>query len=509
MPNYAVWVLILPMPVVTESAEDLELQQLYQRKLELERRKLDLAKRFGLLYYTPYPKQHAFHAAGSFKHRMYRAGNRSGKSTMGGAEDCSWLLGYRPWCQKGDPVRTAGIPQRSNKGLVITNDWDKVDEIWTSHETGKIWRFLPDGFVKSAIKNHAGAIDTIVCNNGSVLRFDTVESFKRSPYGSESSDWDFVHVDEPCPRDMYVANARGLIDRGGSDWFTLTPLTELWINDMFFPSDPKDKLASAWSESGSTFDNPYLTASGIKEFEGLITEDERQCRLHGLPLELSGLVYKEWKKDTHLFTDVPHGWAGYNDPPKEYMIYVAIDTHPKVPHAVLFIAVGPSGLPIVYDEIFHHCSATELAKLILAKLHGRQHGPPKCEPAAWIEDPETGQSLAQHFASAGMPVLKASKGKTHGILHLKGILNQRAPKGIMFVPTLHRTLWEIQRYCYDTKTNLPVDKDDHMMECLYRLMINNPSWQSPEDYPKAITDDEMNNVSLREREEISGDLTLD
>jgi hypothetical protein len=39
-------------------------------------------------------------------------------------------------------------------------------------------------------------------------------------YGSESSDWDFLHIDEPCPRDMYVANARGLIDRGGSDWFT-------------------------------------------------------------------------------------------------------------------------------------------------------------------------------------------------------------------------------------------------------------------------------------------------
>jgi len=33
--------------------------------------------------------------------------------------------------------------------------------------------------------------------------------------GSESSDFDFVHVDEPCPEPMYKAAARGLIDRNG------------------------------------------------------------------------------------------------------------------------------------------------------------------------------------------------------------------------------------------------------------------------------------------------------
>jgi hypothetical protein len=191
------------------------------------------------------------------------------------------------------------------------------------------------------------------------------------------------------------------------------------------------------------------------------------------------------------------------------MIYTAIDTHPKTPHAVLFIAVGPSGLPIVYDEIFIHCSGTELSRLILGKLSGRQYAPPKCEPAAWIEDPETGRSLAQSFAEGGLPVLKASKGKTHGILHLKGVLNQRDPLGIKFCPTVHRTLWEIQRYCYDTKTNLPIDKDDHMMENLYRLMINNPTWQNPEDYPGPIGDDVLDQVTISPRDEVDGDMSLD
>jgi len=495
--------------------EQADSETLLRRKLELQRKKLDLVKRFGLLYYRPYPKQDAFHRAGNFKCRMYRAGNRAGKSTLGAAEDCAWLLGYRPWYPEGDPARYLGIPKHPVKGLVIANDWAKVDEIWTSQETGKIWQYLPSGFVTGTSKNHSGTTDTIICSNGSVLRFDVVESFKRSPLGAESSDWDFIHYDEPLPKEFRIAVSRGLVDRGGSEWFTLTPLQELWINDEFFPMDPvvaEKQKSTHFVIIGSTYDNIYLSQSGINEFESKLTEDERQCRLYGLPLELSGLVYKEFKKDPHVFEHVPYGWKAYNDPPPEYIIYTAIDTHPKVPHAVLFIAVGPSGLPIVYDEIFLHTSATELARLILAKLAKRRYAPPKCEPAAWIEDPETGRSLATAFAEGGLPVLKASKGKTHGILHLKGVLNKRDPLGIKFTPNVYRTLWEIQRYCYDPKTNKPVDADDHMMEDLYRLMINNPSWESEDATLKPMEDESLADEypqPFKDNDEITGGFGLE
>ena len=494
---------------VIEPPVDSDTLQLINRRLELERRQLDIVKRFGLLFYRPYPKQDAFHRAANHKHRMYRAGNRSGKSTMGAAEDCAWLLGHRPWYKEGDSGRYIGIPQRPNKGLVITNDWDKVKEIWTSIETGKIWRLLPDGFVKTALKNHAGAIDCIVCNNGSVLRFDTVESFKKSPAGSESSDFDFIHIDEPCPEAMYKANARGLVDRNGSDWFTLTPLTELWINDKFFPEDSSQLRNTFWSEIGSTFDNPYLTPEGIAEFEATLTDDEKQCRLHGLPLELAGLVYKEFKRSEHVFSSVPHGWRAYNDPPLDHIIYSAIDLHPKTPHAVMFIAVGPHQVPIVYDEIFLHCSIFELADVTLARLRGRQAAPTRCDPIAWIEDPITGQSFAECLSSRGLSCLKASKARTFGTLLLKGVFKQ--PRGIRFCPTVHRTLWEIQRYCFDPKTNAPVDEDDHMMENLYRLFINNPQWHNPGDDRGAVTDEHfaVSTDAISDEDPVTQDWSLD
>ena len=51
--------------------------------------------------------------------------------------------------------------------------------------------------------------------------------------------------------------------------------------------------------------------------------------------------------------------------------------------------------------------------------------------------------------------------------------------GIYFAPTLRRTLWEISRYCYD-KENKPVDRDDHMMENMYRMFITPPFWFDPD-----------------------------
>lgn len=456
-----------------------EQEQLLRRQLALRRRQLELAKDFGLLFYKPFPKQAAFHAAGDYRLRMMRSGNRFGKSTLGCAEDCGWLLGERMWLPESDPVRRLGIPQHPVKGLVITTDWDKVNEVWTSQEgqgvaTGKLWRMLPRGSVRRARRNHSGAVDRVELERGSILSFDTVESFKKNPQGTESGDYDFIHIDEPCPEQMWKAASRGLMDRNGKAWFTLTPLSEFWINDLFFPQNPADRRASIWALVGNTRDNPYLTEAAIAEYEAGLSEDERTCRLEGIPLELSGLVYKEFQRETHVLETLPSGWKSWDNPPLDHTIYAAIDPHPRTPHAVMFIAVGPLGLPIVYDEIFLNMTSRDLAKAVLKKLEGRNYAPVKCDPIAWIEDPVTGASMQREFLAAGLAVHKASKAKEHGILHMRSVLKD--PRGVRFVPTLYRTLWEISRYCYD-KENKPVDKDDHMMENMYRLFINNPEFQ--------------------------------
>jgi len=460
------------------SEEDTELYILKQRELTLKLRKLEMVKQNRLAFYEPHPKQQQFHSAAEFKQRMFRAGNRSGKSHMGCAEDCAWLLGERTWYDAASPLRKLGIPDHPVKLLVITTDWDKVDEIFTSQkgEGGKLWQFLPKGCVKSHKRNHSGVIDQLELNNGSTIRFDTVRSWMSNPQGSESSDWDAIHVDEPCPEEMFKASARGLIDRDGSSWFTLTPLSEPWIQDLFFPKGRNQTehiqinngRKQTWSITGSTFDNPHNPKQSIEAYGESLTDDEKQCRLMGIPLFLSGLVYKEFDPSRHVLTQVPRGWKSYNEPPDDYTIYFAIDPHPQTPHAVLFCAVSPQGYKFFYDEIFHHCTIEDLSHRINNKTAGRFVGGGRCDPLAYIHDPISDGCMADAFFQHGVFFEKATKDLSGGILKAKEELLKA--NNLYVCPTMTRFLWEVNRYSWD-KDNKPVDKDDHMMECFYRLNL--------------------------------------
>jgi len=451
-----------------------------QQEIKLIRKRIAMRQNFGLAFYKPYEQQDKFHRAGvTHKRRLFRAGNRSGKSTCGCAETCSWLLNERVFYPEGDAARRGGIPQHPVKGLVITTDWDKVDEIWTSQRgvnPGKLWKFLPKGFVKSTKRNHAGAIDTVETSNGSLLRFDTVKSFMSNPQGSESSDWDFVQVDEPLPEDMFKATARGLLDRNGAVWFTLTPLREWWINDFFIPDRTNTSLArdGSFVVEGTTFDNPYLSKAAVSSFAETLTEDEKQCRLMGIPLNLSGLVYKEFRYDKHVVVSIPVGWKSMSEPPKSWPLYLKVDPHPQTPHAVLFCAVSPFGQRFYYYDIFKHCSIENLCAEIVAKTKGYTVAEVRIDPLAYINDPISMSNMATEFIRCGVPVQKATKALEHGVMRVK---QELAKDGrIYFTPSATRTLWEIVRYMWDEKDNRPMDKDDHMMECLYRNELSEPRY---------------------------------
>ncbi len=467
--------------------QNAELAAVRVRKLALKRQRLEGIKRYGLAFYRPYNEQDAFHRAGAtYKRRMFRGGNRTGKSTAGCTEDCAWLMGERPWYPVASPFRRGGIPNHPVKLLTITTDWDKVDEIFTSQrgEGGKVWRYLPKNFVKSVRRNHSGAIDTIECNNGSLWRFDTVKSFMANPQGSESSDWDAVHVDEPCPEQMFKATARGLIDRGGSAWFTLTPLSEFWINDYFFPQDTGGKARDdVFSVCAAIYDNPFLPSAAIKEFEALLTNDEKECRLKGIPLHLSGIIYKQFRWDRHVLQNVPSGWRSFSEPPDSYSVYYAIDPHPQTPHAVLFCAVAPTGQRFYFTDIFKHCSIEELCRDVRGVVGGKNVTAIRIDPLAYVNDPITETNMANEFWRCGVFVEKATKALAQGILKVQAELAK--PNNIFFSPECRRTLWEIQRYAWDEKENKPIDKDDHMMENLYRLELMEPRFVDREaKYPE-------------------------
>lgn len=477
-------------------SDDVELLALKRRKAKLLAQQAKELRENALAYYKPHVFQEKFHVAGEFRERLVEAGNRSGKSEMGAAEDAAWLLGGRRWYAEGDPRRTLGIPTHPVKGLLVVTNWQKGREIFMDDapgNEGKIIRYIPKNMIKSMHKK-LETIYLIILTNGSSLTLTTVEAFKKNPQSMESSDWDFIHFDEPCPKPMYQAVTRGLIDRGGKAWFTLTPLSEPWISNKFFPDaeahlessvyDPKTNRPQLYALSFSSFDNPYITKEALLEYAAGLSDEEKECRLYGKPFSHVGLIFREFSPDKHVLRELPKGWSAWNKPPSTYSHYVFIDPHPRTPHAVQFWAIPPSeGRCYLYDEIFKHCAPSELAREIKLRLGTSNLIEVYMDPAGFIEDPETELSPADRFEAVGLPVMKASKDLDFGILYAKEKL---ALDGFVRIcPHCIQTLSEFRSYRWATDRltgeplNKPVDKNDHMMENFRRAMLAEMFYSPP------------------------------
>lgn len=499
------------MPSVENSASDL-LENL-QLKAEIARLRLEQNEKRenGLLFYKPHHKQDLFHRAGAFHRRYAQTGNRFGKTTMGAAEDSSFALGYRPWYSEGDPARYAGIPQRPTKGLIVVADWGKASDIFTSQAEGpgkgKLFQFIPKEAIVD-IKTTHGHISEVhvqsIWGGVSTIHLTTIKAYKGNKMGQESSSWCWVHIDEPCPEQMWKAIARGLVDRHGSAWFTCTPITEPWINDLFNPSgvfrDTRDEghihevdfegePIKFWMITGSMHDNGHNSSAAKAAFIAELSEEERKTRIDGRPANLTGVVYPQFERDVHLYYDTPKGWLDFDLPPDNYTLRVAIDTHPSTPHAVLLAATAPTGHTFIFSEIFEKLYVPALCDRIWQRLGGRYPLRALLEQAAYNESPFEGSlTLADEFMNHPMPlpVEPAIKDPYYGIMKVQNLLSKRDKFGkplIYFSHACHETIREFGRYVWNPdKPGKVVDKDDHMMENLYRLVLTGLEYVEPEEY---------------------------
>jgi hypothetical protein len=494
-----------------------------QQELAALKERRALVRANGLASYQPHWKQRLFHEAGRFKRRYVRTGNRFGKSLMGAAEDCSWARGERAFFEKSNPARYDGIPRRSTKGVIIVADWGKAHEIFTNEADGqaqgKLFKLLPRGSY-SVRREHGNITEVFVesIHGGtSSITLDTIKSFKANKLGAESGDYDWIHVDEPCPEEMFKAYSRGLVDRGGSFWFTCTPLMEMWMNDLFQPDgnvrtelqeafinrqDINGVIVESWMITGSMHDNPNLSSQSKAEFIASLSQSEIETRIHGKPKGSVGLIYSEFDPSDilaggHVWrTALPQGWKNQFTPPENWTRRAAVDTHPSANHAVLSVATSPEGFSIFFNEIWDHPYMKVLALQVLAQHGGRLPHRTLLELAAYNDSPYEGAlTLADELIQGGLTnVEPATKDLSYGILAVQQALSKRkvvnfadGPRELpilSFMPHLFRTIWEFGRYVFNPETGKPVDKDDHMMENLYRLVITDLSYVAPVSFAR-------------------------
>ena len=437
-----------------------------------------------ILYFEPNSKQLEFVRAGKYKRRAVFAGNKLGKTTVGAVEGSSWAIGCRPYLPESDPDRIAGIPQdRGVKILVIAEDWDKVRELFTEssgnlEKRGAFIEWLPAAAISKTHKNQQGIVDIIYVEvkykgrvRKSAIYFDTVKSFTHNGAAHESTDWDAIHLDEPAPRDMWTAISRGLVATSGYSWWLLTPLANAWMYYMF-EENQLDYPDIYWYIVANMDDNPLLSEEDKAIFLRDLSPEEEDCRRRGRPLAFGSLVYSQYheREGGNLLKKIPAGWKSLEKPPLACNIIIAIDPHPGTPNAVLCGAITPTHV-IFYAERFEKEKISETGKWIKEMTQGTNLKYMLLDKIAWNKEPETGIRWCDILWSLGLPVQAASKEKTVGIMRTKEFFGAEPPKKILIHESLKVTRREIRQYAYN-KENKPTDRDDHMMENLYRLTIH-------------------------------------
>lgn len=450
----------------TMSLENEKLKLLLEIEKEEKRRREELK----INYYVPHPKQDAFHKDLA-KLRCFLGGNRSGKTTAGAIETISYALGERPFYPISSPFRYTGKPAKIRIwGEDYTNHIGQVI-------VPKLKEWIPKNKIISTKKNQQGIPTYWEIKHLEGVSTIEILSYEQDPSKAEGWDGDLVWYDEPPPRGHFIASERGLIDRRGRSLITMTPIKEAWIYDeIYLQSDGKRYSVFIVDMD----ENPYLSEEDKQAFLDKLTDEEKTARKEGKFQHLTGLIYKEFNPQYHVIEP-------FELKEEDYSWYEAVDPHPRTPHAVLWLAVARDGTKYVVDEYFKHGTVEELARDIYTKRRGKRIVRGIIDPISVGLDPITGTTLQKELLDRGLFYEEASKDLTAGILRVKQALTLRNGRSeIYFFSTCERTLWEIKRYIWDEWKGTskdtrdpkpkPKDKDDHMMECLYRLLLLEPQF---------------------------------
>ena len=177
----------------------------------------------------------------------------------------------------------------------------------------------------------------------------------------EGWDGDVVLFDEPPPREIFIANVRGLVDRGGLCYMAMTVLHDPWVvSDLY-----EDKFLEGDQDIAFFFtsmdDNPYLRKRDIETFCSFLDDDEIEARRHGRLVKLEGKIFKTFRHDIHVVDlsnfKIPPDWTRYmvmdpHDGKPTWCAWAAISP-PRPESILLWYREALIGLPTIADIAKH------------------------------------------------------------------------------------------------------------------------------------------------------------
>ena len=330
----------------------------------------------------------------------------------------------------------------------------------------------------------------------------TCMSYEQDPKEYESSTLGLVLCDEPPPEPIHKANVARL-RKGGIIGIFATPLIgSAWLYDELVANQDSEEEYRTYVTAeveDACIDHGvrgFLKHEDIVKMVSQYKPEDMQARVFGKFQHLTGLIFKEFNPDIHIIRP-------FELSRDDFAVYQSWDTHPRENEAILWVAVDRKGTKYVVDELWSDAPTDELVariKSIDAKYRVVRR---VLDPLGFIEDKRTNLSFAKLLsATYGLVYEPASKRRMDGIGMIKDALSYQLkgsdmikPPGIYYFNSCPRTIWETQHWQWQEysgksqerhgKSGTPQDKDDHFMEALGRVFLDNAQFK---DRPRTIVE---------------------
>ncbi len=302
--------------------EKIDLLEMLQEKTQRQRKQRPP--------YSPHSGQLKVHKSKALE-RYLLAGNGWGKDAALSNEIHWAATGYNPITGEHTPLPA--------KICLVLDTADKINDFLTEYRR---WNELPEEWCSKAGKPEVSFIEY---DTGSTVKVITHEV---SPMKLEGSQWTHIFANEPMPRHVYVAIARGGRIKGRPARFLLcgTPIAEAWLRTDVYEPWVRGELPHVECFSGTTFDNEQNLADGyIERFSKKLTEAEKRTRLYGEFFDLEGQALAHlWKDEKHVLESESFEWNAENP------CVIAIDPHPSKAHVAVILGVDKYDRYYVLDE---------------------------------------------------------------------------------------------------------------------------------------------------------------
>ena len=251
----------------------------------------------------------------------------------------------------------------------------------------------------------------------------------------------------------------------------------LFIDRRYLPGETPEEYAFI---PARIWDNPVLLQADpgyVKQLQAL-PEDLRRAYLDGDWDVLSGQFFREFSRARHVCAPFPiPGW---------WRRFRSIDWGYNDPCAVLWHGVDGEGRVYTYRELYvRQMRADDVAAKILALSQGEQIAYTVASPDMWqkrgailkSEGGFAGESIAELFALAGVPLTPADNSRVAGWQRVRGFLADAAdgqPRWQCF-PSCENLIRTLPLLVFDRHDREDAaDGEDHAPESLRYALMSRP-----------------------------------